>query len=149
MLSADAMHALRLMCTPGALAPTASITLTAFIAAVSPPPPEVSATSARHPAVSPSTSTTLQLALAAPGPTAQCEIGATTVQHCLALAELALALQTRCLQLRPVACSEVTPGVVLREVGEFMEHGTLELQVSSLRISTLDVTHGKTSQIEL
>lgn len=125
------MQALRLMCTPGALPDDATVTITAFADAfcAASAPEETSAPPSGVPPVS---SAGLQVAPAAPVDATQCAVAAATAQHCLALAALALPLLTRCLRLRPAACSEMVPLAVICETWELMEYGDIELQVRHL-----------------
>lgn len=118
-LHAEAMHSLRLMCTPGALPDDATVTITAFADAFC-------AASAPEGTSGPPSAAAAPLGDSNP---LRCAVTAATAQHCLALAGLALRLLTRCLGLRPAPCAELVPPEVLRETCELMEYGDPELQV--------------------
>ena len=121
VLNAEAVHTLRLMCTPGALLEGTTVTITAFKDAFDTP------SVAEGISGSPSAQDLLaQPALQAPS---QCAVTVATTQHCLALAGLALQLLSHCLRLQPTACAELVPREVVIETMELMEYGDIELQV--------------------
>ena len=136
--SVDARDALRLICIPGALPPGVSVAITCFESAFQPAAAaddgqdassvwaDLRGDAGGAPAPL-DLQPTQRSSLLAP---ARCVLEAATVQHCLVVVALSLAVLGRGLRLQPAAAPAAEEAELLGcVIAEFMQHGDEEAQV--------------------